>query len=241
MTSHALFRDDSYLTTCSAKIAEITEDGAYILDQTIFYPTGGGQLGDSGFLENSKGEKVIIATTRNDRERGAILHIPEETDAPVSGFAVGDEVVCHIDWKARYKFMRLHTALHLLSVVLPYPVTGGQIGKEEARLDFNIPDPSFTKEELTSQLMSMVEADYGVQQRWISDEELDANPDLVKTMSVQPPRGSGKVRLISIGDIDLQPCGGTHVATTAEIGAVEICKIENKGKQNRRVRIRFAS
>lgn len=233
-----LFRKDAYLTICESRISEVREDGGIILDRTIFYPTGGGQAGDSGYLELADGQQVVIANTIKDRETGAIVHLPQESQTVT--VLAGQSVTCHIDWERRYAHMRLHTALHLLSVVVPYPVTGGQIGAAEARLDFNIPNPDFTKEDLTSALMDLVGADHAVSTRWISDEELDAQPDLVKTMSVQPPRGAGKVRLVAIGDIDLQPCGGTHVQQTFEIGAIQITKIENKGKQNRRVRVRFA-
>ena len=233
-----LFRQDAYLKECKACVQAINDDGAILLDRTIFYVTGGGQPGDGGYLESTEGKRIAIATTRKDRETGAILHIPAEGET--GSLAIGDMVTCNIDWETRHKHMRQHTALHLLSVVVPFPVTGGQIGAEESRLDFNIPDPDFSKEELTEKLMALVEADHPVSFRWISDEELDAQPELVKTMSVQPPRGAGQVRLVAIGDIDLQPCGGTHVARTGEIGAVAVTKIENKGKQNRRIRIRFA-
>ncbi|SNZ07510.1 alanyl-tRNA editing protein [Cohaesibacter gelatinilyticus] len=240
MTCEALFRSDSYLTICDAKVTEIREDGAILLDRSIFYPTGGGQPGDCGSLELPNGGKIEIATTRKDRESGDNLHIPAEGQN-TDGLKVSDAIVCHLDWSSRYRHMRLHTALHLLSVALPYPVTGGQVGQDEARLDFNIPEPNFTKDDITAKLSEMIEADHGVSESWITDEELDAKPEMVKTMSVQPPRGAGRVRLIQIGDIDLQPCGGTHVSQTAEIGAVEVSKIENKGKQNRRIRIRFSA
>ncbi len=232
-----LFRQDAYLTICDAQIVEVRENGGIVLDRTIFYPTGGGQAGDGGYLECSDGSQIAITNTVKDRESGTILHLPDEDQA--LGDLVGQSIVCHVDWERRYAHMRLHTALHLLSVVLPYPVTGGQIGDKEARLDFNIPQPDFTKQDLTTALMDLVGADHTVSMQWITDEELGAKPDLVKTMSVQPPRGAGKVRLVAIGDIDLQPCGGTHVQQTFEIGSVEITKIENKGKQNRRVRVRF--
>ena len=233
-----LFREDSYLKSCEAEIVAINEDGSIELNRTVFYATGGGQPGDAGYLEMENGSQLAIVTTRKNRESGDILHIPAEGQdlSP----AVGDKVTCHIDWEMRYKHMRQHTALHLLSVVVPFPVTGGQIGAEDSRLDFNIPDPDFSKEELTEKLMGLINQDHEVSMSWITDEELDAKPDLVKTMSVQPPRGAGKVRLVAIGDVDLQPCGGSHVIRTSEIGLVEITKIENKGKQNRRIRMRFA-
>nr|WP_321483178.1 alanyl-tRNA editing protein [uncultured Cohaesibacter sp.] len=233
-----LFRSDSYLTSCNAKVVDITEDGAIVLDQTVFYPTGGGQPGDAGILTLVDGSKIEIATTLKGKEGSDILHIPAE--GQTYSLTVGDEVTCEINWDLRYKYMRFHTALHLLSVAVPYPVTGGQVSEKEARLDFKLPDPDFTKESLTETLMALIKQDHAVSTRWISDEELDAQPDLVKTMSVQPPRGSGKVRLVAIGDVDLQPCGGSHVKKTSEIGSVIVSKIENKGKQNRRIRIKFA-
>ena len=233
-----LFRKDAYLTNCDAIVTAVREDGSVELDRTVFYVTGGGQPGDGGYIETADGKRLAIATTRKDRDSGAILHVPAE--AQDVELTVGEAVTCRIDWELRHKYMRQHTALHLLSVVVPHPVTGGQIGHEESRLDFNIPDPDFSKEELTEKLMELVNQNHPVSMLWITDAELDAQPDLVKTMSAQPPRGSGKVRLIAIGDVDLQPCGGTHVANTSEIGRVVVSKIENKGKQNRRIRIRFA-
>ncbi|WP_321446427.1 alanyl-tRNA editing protein [uncultured Cohaesibacter sp.] len=233
-----LFRDDSYLSSCDAKIVDIREDGTIVLDQTVFYPMGGGQPGDAGTLAAADGTKIEIATTLKDKESSYIFHVPAEGQS--HSLSVGDAVSCEINWDLRYKYMRFHTALHLMSVAVPYPVTGGQVGEKEARLDFKLPDPDFTKESLTEKLMDLINQDHAVSTRWITDEELDAQPDLVKTMSVQPPRGSGKVRLVAIGDVDLQPCGGSHVKKTSEIGAVVVSKIENKGKQNRRIRIKFA-
>ncbi len=233
-----LFRQDSYLASCEATVTGVRDDGAIILDRTVFYPTGGGQPGDTGVLTLAGGETLQIQTTVKDKDGGDILHVPA-ADQTLQ-VKVGDAVTCQIDWETRYKHMRFHTALHLLSVAVPFPVTGGQVSDKDARLDFMLPDPDFTKESLTEKLMGLIEHDYEVSTRWITDEELDAQPDLVKTMSVQPPRGSGKVRLVVIGDVDLQPCGGSHVRKTAEIGAVVVAKIENKGKQNRRIRIKFA-
>jgi misacylated tRNA(Ala) deacylase len=232
-----LFRQDAYLTTCDATVLAVNDDGSIILDRTIFYITGGGQPGDSGYLEKQDGSHIDIVTTRKDRETGSLLHLAQDgQDGKVNA---GDKVTCHINWETRYKYMRHHTALHLLSVVVPFAVTGGQIGAVESRLDFNIPDPDFDKEGLTEKLMALINQDHAVTMRWITDEEMDAQPELVKTMAVQPPRGSGKVRLVAIGDVDLQPCGGTHVKQTSEIGSVAVTKIENKGKQNRSIRILF--
>ena len=233
-----LFRDDAYLATCEATVLGINDRGGIILDRTVFYPTGGGQPGDSGTLEREDGSQVIIATTVYGDSKSEIVHVPADQDnMPVKG----ERIVCHIDWPRRYRHMRIHSALHLLSAVLPYPVTGGQIGAEEGRLDFDIPSAGLDKEEITAKLNELVTENHPLQAEWITDEDLEAKPDLVKTMSVKPPSGAGKVRLIRIGaDADLQPCGGTHVSETGEIGAVVVSKVEKKGRQNRRVRVRFA-
>ena len=233
-----LFRDDAYLRTCEAEVVQVNERGGILLDRTVFYATGGGQPGDSGYLELDDGSRIEIATTVYDEDRTSIVHVPAEgQNLP----ATGTKLAAHIDWQRRYKMMRVHTALHLLSVALPYPVTGGQIGDQEGRLDFDMGEASVDKEQLLEKLNTLASRDHNVSTEWITDEELDANPGLVKTMSVKPPRGSGRVRLVRIGtDVDLQPCGGTHVSNTAEIGALSFGKIEKKGKQNRRVRIRLA-
>ncbi len=237
-----LFRNDSYLTTVSAKVIEVNDLGGIVLDRTNFYATSGGQPGDVGFLERSDGDKVKIATTIHpDGQKDEIVHVPEADQAVLS---VGDEVTCHIDWDNRYKLMRVHTALHLLSVVIPLPVTGGSIGAEKGRLDFQMPEPPEDKEALADQLSQLIERELDVSEEWISEVELEANPDLVKTMSVKPPSGQGKIRMIRITDggetIDWQPCGGTHVANTREIGKMRLGKVEKKGKINRRVAIHFA-
>lgn len=233
-----LFRDDAYLTTCEAHVVAVNDRGGVILDRTVFYPTSGGQPGDSGRLERADGQMIDIATTVYGEDKSEIVHVPTSQDVMPEP---GETVVCHIDWERRYKHMRIHSALHLLSAVLPYPVTGGQIRAEDGRLDFDIPEAGLDKEEITVELNRLVGEDHPVAMEWITDDELAANPDLVKTMSVAPPTGAGKVRLIRIGaQADLQPCGGTHVKSTSEIGAVEVAKIEKKGRQNRRVRIRFA-
>ncbi len=230
-----LFRDDAYLKSCDATVLAVNERGGITLDRTVFYATGGGQPGDAGRLVGADGRAVEIGTAIYDPDdRSRILHVAREGQTLPSP---GDRVVAELDWNTRHKRMRVHTALHLLSVVLPYPVTGGAIGDGDGRLDFDIPDAGLDKAELTERLMALVQSGTPVTETWITDEELDANPQLVKTMSVKPPRGSGKVRLVRIGDIDLQPCGGTHVRNTAEIGEVAVTEIEKKGKQNRRVRI----
>ncbi|MEM9223764.1 MAG: alanyl-tRNA editing protein [Pseudomonadota bacterium] len=225
-----LFRDDPYLTTATAAVIDAVDD-AIILDRSVFYAAGGGQPGDTGRLETADGTMITVSDARYAKERSAIA-LNVETLLPV-----GSDVTQHLDWQRRYRIMRVHTALHLLSVVLPYPVTGGQIGDGEGRLDFDIPESPPDKDDLAEKLSNLVVADHPVTTEWITDEELDAKPDLVKTMAVKPPRGSGRVRLVRIGDVDLQPCGGTHVASTAEVGALAIKKIEKKGRQNRRVRI----
>jgi misacylated tRNA(Ala) deacylase len=233
-----LFRDDAYAQTCRSKVIAVTSEGGVILDRTIFYAQGGGQPGDVGTIRTSGGVELAVSNTVYGTERTQIVHLVGSE--AVAQFSVGDEVELKLDWERRFKHMRVHTALHLLSVVLPYPVTGGSIGDGDGRLDFDIPDAGLDKAEITEKLNALIAQDAPVSDRWITDEELDANPGLVKTMSVQPPRGSGRVRLVEIEGIDLQPCGGTHVRRTGEIGAVVVTDIEKKGKQNRRVRLSLA-
>ena len=225
-----LFRDDSYLKSCTAKVLASGPDGV-VLDRTVFYPTGGGQPGDSGTLTGAGGTIVITEAVKGG---DGILHkLEEDAAAP----AVGDAVEVSLDWDRRYAHMRVHTALHLLCSVVDGGVTGGQIGAGKGRLDFNIPGERPEKEALTEALNQVIAGDHPVSLSWITDAELEANPDLVRTMSVKPPMGSGKVRMVKIGDVDYQPCGGTHVRSTAEIGSIQIGKIENKGKQNRRINL----
>ena len=233
-----LFRDDAYLTSCEATVLGINDRGGILLDKTVFYPTGGGQPGDTGRLERADGTVIEIGATVYGADKSEIVHVPMSQDVMPE---TGETVTCHIDWDRRHRLMRMHTAMHLLSAVLPYPVTGGSVGEAESRLDFDIPEAGLDKEEITGKVNGLIDADSPVAMEWITDAELDDNPDLVKTMSVQPPRGSGRVRLIRIGeDVDLQPCGGTHVARTGEIGSIVVSKIEKKGRQNRRVRIKLA-
>jgi misacylated tRNA(Ala) deacylase len=232
-----LFRDDAYARDCEATVIEATPDGGVVLDRTVFYAQGGGQPGDVGTLRAASGTEVPVANTVYGPDRTRILH---QVGGESRHFSPGDRVKLRLDWERRYRRMRIHTALHLLSVVLPYPVTGGAIGEGEGRLDFDIPDAGLDKAELTAKLAELIARDAPVSERWITDAELDANPNLVKTMSVKPPRGSGRVRLVEIEGIDLQPCGGTHVRRTGEIGTVAVTDIEKKGKQNRRVRIALA-
>ncbi|ODT15243.1 MAG: Ala-tRNA(Pro) hydrolase [Kaistia sp. SCN 65-12] len=232
-----LFRDDPYLSTAEAKVVGINERGGILLDRTVFYATGGGQPGDVGTIERDDGSMIKIATTVYGDSKSEIVHVPAEGSALP---APGESVVQHLDWATRHRHMRIHTGLHLLTVALPFPVSGGRIGAEEGHLDFDIDGAVPAKAAIEERLNALATADHPVSTEWITDEELLANPGLVKTMSVMPPMGSGRVRLVRIGDIDLQPCGGTHVQSTAEIGPLVVAKIENKGKQNRRVRIRFA-
>jgi len=237
------FRDDAYARSCEATVVAVGEKGGLILDRTVFYPTGGGQPGDRGRLETADGTVIGIETTVwEDAGKTVIAHVLTQDD-DIAPPAPGTKVTLTLDWDRRHRLMRMHTALHLLSVVLPYAVTGGSVGEDEGRLDFDIPDADLDREALNARLAELVDADHAVSFEWITDAELDANPELVKTMSVAPPRGSGKVRLVRIGavagSIDLQPCGGTHVKSTGEIGRFEIAKVEKKGKINRRVRVRF--
>lgn len=236
MTAH-LFRDDSYLKACQAIVTGADARGGVILDQTVFYPTGGGQPGDKGRLILEDGSTLSVEAAIKGENREDVVHMLEKDVTPPP---LGARVVAEIDWPHRYAHMRMHTCLHLLSAVLPYPVTGGQVGAEKSRLDFALPDPP-NKMEVTAALNRLMEEDHAVAAEWITDKELAAKPELVKTMSVKPPVGAGRVRLIRVAGCDLQPCGGTHVKRTGEIGEVVVCKIENKGKQNRRVVIAFAS
>lgn len=230
-----LFRDDAYATSCAATVLGTTPEGGIVLDRTIFYAQGGGQPGDVGVILRGNGERIAVSNTVYGTDRSQILHLVGAEATP--RIEPGEAVNLELDWERRLKRMRVHTALHLLSVVLPYPVTGGSVGDGEGRLDFDIPDAGLDKAEITEKLNALIARDAPVSERWITDEELDANPGLVKTMSVKPPRGSGRVRLVEIEGIDLQPCGGTHVRRTGEIGQVTITDIEKKGKQNRRVRM----
>jgi misacylated tRNA(Ala) deacylase len=234
MPTECLFRDDAYLRECSATLVGVTAQGGLVLDRTVFYGTSGGQPGDRGALTSPAGAAIAIeSAVFTDLAKSEIAHLPAGA-APLS---IGDKVHAVIDWTQRYARMRMHTALHLLSAILPYPVTGGSVGDAESRLDFDIPEAGLDKAAIDEQLAKMIAADAEVKIRWISDEELAANPGLVKTMSVKPPMGAGRVRLIEIAGYDLQPCGGTHVRRTGEIGAVRVSGIEKKGKQNRRVRL----
>jgi len=240
MPTDCLFREDSYLTTCDATVAGLTDAGGIVLDRSVFYAASGGQPADRGRLTLSTGDVIRIENASFiDAAKTEIAHVPAATDGLVP--KIGEPVHATIDWDLRYARMRMHTALHLLSAVLPYPVTGGSVGDTEGRLDFDIPGAGLDKDEITAKLAAMIAADAPVRSFWITDAELEAQPGLVKTMSVKPPMGTGRVRLIEIAGYDLQPCGGTHVRATGEIGAVRVTQVEKKGKQNRRVRIAFAA
>ena len=234
-----IFRDDAYAKTCEATVTQVNEYGIE-LDRTVFYPAAGGQPGDTGMLRTATGVEVVIADTIHEKGTGVHLHVA--ANVPVGGqpgLSVGDKVTAEIDWPRRYAHMRMHSALHLLCSLIEGGVTGGSIGAEKSRLDFDLPDTALDKDKITADLNRLVGEDHPMDARWITDEELTANPDLVRTMSVRPPSGSGRVRLIEIPGVDLQPCGGTHVKRTGEIGRLRVGKIENKGRHNRRINIHF--
>ena len=230
--SEELFRQDSYIKSCEAKVVAVA-DGGIELDRTVFYPAGGGQPGDSGIMRTQYGSELSVIDTLKD-ENGTIIHVLAEDVSTMPG--VGDTITLELDWDRRFKHMRMHTTLHLLCALVDGSITGAQVGADKSRVDFNI-SASPDKEKLGQDLNHLIEENHPVSISSISDAELDANPDLVRSLSVSPPRGSGSVRIINVDGVDLQPCGGTHVATTGEIGKVRIGKIENKGKQNRRINI----
>ena len=233
MTTELLFREDAYLRTATARVVAVTERGIE-LDRTVFYPQGGGQAGDSGRLLRAQGEPVVITDTRKGDAPDQVRHLV----APGSALPQpGETVTLEIDWPRRYRLMRLHTALHLLSCVITAPVTGGNIAPEKGRLDFDIDFNQLNAERIERDTNALIAAGAATESVWITDAELDAQPELVKTMSVQPPRGAGRVRLLKIPGIDLQPCGGTHVADIAEIEGIRVLKIRSEGKHNKRVEI----
>ena len=228
-----LFREDAYARSCEAEVIAAC-DGGVCLDRTVFYCQGGGQPGDCGRLLTADGALEVIDTTR-DADR--IVHrLAAAGPAP----GAGSRVVAEIDWPRRHRLMRMHSALHLLCAAVACPVTGGQVGAERSRLDFDLQGAAVDKDAITERIARWIAADHAIRHLWIDAAELDARPELVRTMSVRPPRGAGRVRLIEIEGVDLQACGGTHVRSTGEIGAVAIGKIENKGRQNRRVNIMLA-
>ena len=231
-----LFRDDGYLRSCDARVTQADERGIR-LDRTVFYPMGGGQPGDAGALRLPSGQSITIVDTVKGPLPDEVIHIPE----PGSSLPEpGSELVAEIDWDRRYRLMRMHTCLHLWCSIVPGAVTGGQVSDGRGRLDFDVPGSSLDREAIAKRLNGLIAEGHPVGPRWITDEELAAKPELVRTMSVKPPSGMGRVRLMQISGVDLQPCGGTHVRNTAEIGPIAVTKIENKGKQNRRVILAFA-
>ena len=241
------FLDDAYLTACEGKVVAVHpphgashgERGGIVLDCTHFYATSGGQPGDTGFLERADGARISIAATVTGADKNEIVLVPAEGE-PLP--AIGETVTGHIDWERRYKLMRMHTACHLLSVVCPYPITSANVGEEESRVDFDIPQAGVDKADITQRMMALVDENHPIFSQWITEAELDANPDIVRSKNVRPPRGLGDIRLVCIGEnssVDSQPCGGTHVSETQEVGEIHVAKIEKKGKENRRFRLRF--
>jgi misacylated tRNA(Ala) deacylase len=233
-----VFRDDAYARSCTARVIAADARGIR-LDRTVFYPTGGGQPGDTGVLQLASGETIAIVDTVKGEAADEVIHVP----APGSALPPpGAKLVAEIDWERRHRLMRMHTCLHLLCAVVPGAVTGGQVSDGRGRLDFDVPGASLDKEAIAARLNELIIEGHAVTPRWVGDDELAAHPELVRTMSVKPPSGAGRVRLMEIagGAIDLQPCGGTHIRNTAEIGPVVIGKIENKGRQNRRINLAFA-
>ena len=238
MPVNALYRDDFYLTRCDAVVTAVHEDGTFETDRTCFYATSGGQPGDTGTATRSDGSTIALAVTRHGDGKDVILHVPAEGETPPSP---GEALTLAIDWPRRLKLMRMHTACHLLSVVCPYPITGASVGEDESRVDFDMSE-TIDKDAVTAEMMRLVSEDHPVYVQWITDQELAENPGIVKSKNVRPPMGMGRISLVAIGEnasVDSQPCGGTHVRSTAEVGGIHIGKIEKKGRENRRFRIRF--
>ncbi len=232
--TETIFTEDAYAESCEAEVVAAGEKGV-VLDRTVFYATSGGQPGDTGALRSAAGREVAVIDTVKDRETGDLLHVTEQGVEPP---AAGDKVRAVIDWGRRHRHMRMHTCLHLICAILDSEITGASVGSEKGRIDLNLAE-SPDKEALGGELNRLIGEDHPVTATWISDQELAGRPELVRTMSVKPPSGLGRVRLISIEGVDLQPCGGTHVGSTAEIGRVRIGKIENKGRRNRRINVLF--
>ena len=232
--TETLFQSDSYLRNCVAKVTHVDERGLQF-DQTVFYAKGGGQPGDTGTLTDASGKPLSIVDTIKDKDSGEHIHVVDNNQSLPTP---GEQCELAIDWERRYRFMRMHSCLHLLCALIDAPVTGGSIQESKCRLDFDLAEP-LDKEKLGNALNALIAADHPMTMQWITEEELDQQPELVRTLSVKPPRGNkgGKIRLINFEGIDLQPCGGTHIASTAEIGPVSVQKIEKKGRQNRRVNL----
>jgi misacylated tRNA(Ala) deacylase len=228
-----VFYEDSYIAELTATITAVNGDWVE-LDQTIFYPLGGGQPGDTGVLVAPDGTSHKVIDTRKSESPGQIRH---QLDSDTHGLEIGDTVQTTIDWERRFKHMRMHTSMHLLGSLIPVPVTGGSVGAEKSRLDFDLGEHQIDKEDLTVRLRELVAGAHALEFGTITEAELDERPELVRTMSVQPPRGAGDIRTVRIADVDYQPCGGTHVNNTSEIGNVRVSKIENKGRRNRRVHL----
>jgi len=237
MATELLFRSDAYLRTAQAQVVAVHERGIE-LDRTVFYPTGGGQQGDTGTLLRANGEQIAVADTRKGDAPDSVLHVAAASTRPVEA---GEMLTLAIDWQRRYALMRLHTALHILSCVIIAPVTGGNIAPEKARLDFDIDMNRLDAGAIERETNALIARGAQTETVWFTVAELDARPELIKTMSVQPPRGAGRVRLLKIPGIDLQPCGGTHVKDIAEIGAIRVLKIRSEGKHNKRVEIALAN
>ena len=231
-----LFRDDAYLRECSALIMRVDATGV-VLSRTVFYPAGGGQAGDSGSLALPDGRVLRVTDTRKGQGDDEVIHLLDPDSMRGVPIEPGMSVTATLDWPRRYRLMRLHTCMHLLCAAVPAPVTGGSITPERAHLDFDIEMEKLRKDAIESRLNTLIAASHAVAPRWISDEELNVRPELVRTMSVKPPMGSGRVRLLEIAEVDLQPCGGTHVRNTAEIGSVQVIRIRSEGKRNKRVAV----
>ena len=236
MTTELLFRDDAYLQSATARVVSVGERGIE-LDRTLFYPVGGGQPGDTGRLVRHNGETVAVVDTRKGETVDSVMHVLAPGSPPLE---IGEAVTLNLDWRRRYALMRLHTALHVMSCVVIAPVTGGNIAPDKARLDFDIDIERLNAAHIETETNALIARSVHTETVWITDAELDARPELVKTMSVQPPRGAGRVRLLSIPGIDLQPCGGTHVLHIGEIGGIRVLRIKSEGKRNRRVEIALA-
>lgn len=243
MNTRKAFLEDAYLTAFEAEIIALRDDmiggSGIVLDATNFYANSGGQPGDTGHFELADGALINITNTLYSQDKKTIIH---QVDGDSAALKIGKRIVCHIDWERRYKLMQMHSACHLLSVVCPFPITSANVGDNESRVDFDLQGAKFTKEDVTEKIMVLVNANHPIFTRWITEDELLKSPNIVKSKNVKPPVGVGDIRLVCIGEsasIDSQPCGGTHVSETKEIGDIYIRKIENKGKENQRFRIKF--